>query len=322
MDAGGHVTEIGLVADHLGQNFANVFAAEQALAGDQLMEHHAESENVGALVGVLAAGLLGGHVGGGAEDHAGFGHAHGQRGRMLGARTGSGSHFGESEVEYFYSAVGFDLDVGRLEVAVRDASFVRGFERVGDLVGDAESGVERHRPFGRLALDILHYQVIGADVVNLADIRMIERGDGFGFALEALRELGGGNLDSYVAIQARIARAVDLAHAARADGRENLIGAQVVAGGEGHCRSVYSIMIEIHTPAKVYSGDSRAVLIVNCPLPSDHGTARASVWESRTLPRLNQAPSGSWGLFACEILLPFVRKEYFFRGDGGGSVKP
>jgi len=32
----------------------------------------------------------------------------------------------------------------------------------------------------------------------------LERGDGLGFALEALRELGGGNFDGDVAIQARI----------------------------------------------------------------------------------------------------------------------
>ena len=42
----------------------------------------------------------------------------------------------QAEVEHLHGAVRADLDIGRLEVAMRDAEFVRGLERVGDLPGD------------------------------------------------------------------------------------------------------------------------------------------------------------------------------------------
>ena len=51
---------------------------------------------------------------------------------------------------------------------------------------------------------------------------MIQRGDGVGLALEAFAEALVGNLDRDVAVQPGVARLVDLAHAARADGREDL----------------------------------------------------------------------------------------------------
>ena len=41
--------------------------------------------------------------------------------------------FGESEIENLHRAVGLDPDVGGLQVAMRDARVVRGFERIGDL---------------------------------------------------------------------------------------------------------------------------------------------------------------------------------------------
>jgi len=47
------------IADYFREDFADVFAAEEALAGDELVEHDSEGEDVGALVGVFAAGLLG-----------------------------------------------------------------------------------------------------------------------------------------------------------------------------------------------------------------------------------------------------------------------
>jgi hypothetical protein len=53
-------------------------------------------------------------------------------------------------------------------------------------------------------------------------VGMIQAGDGFRFAFEALpanrirRELSGENLDGDIAIKARVARAVDFAHAALA----------------------------------------------------------------------------------------------------------
>jgi len=52
----------------------------------------------------------------------------------------------------------------------------------------------------RPPVDVLHDQKIRADIVNLADIGMIECRDGFGFTLEALAELLARNFDRDVPI--------------------------------------------------------------------------------------------------------------------------
>jgi hypothetical protein len=60
---------------------------------------------------------------------------------------------------------------------------------------------------------------------------MIQRGDGAGFALEALAALRvggkirGKDFDGDVAAEARIARAIDFAHTAGAEGRDDFVGA-------------------------------------------------------------------------------------------------
>ena len=63
---------------------------------------------------------------------------------------------------------------------------------------------------------------------------MIERGDGAGFAFKAVGELLRRDFDGDVAIEPRIAGLPYLAHAAFAEGRDDLIGAEAVCGGEGH----------------------------------------------------------------------------------------
>ena len=74
-----------------------------------------------------------------------------------------------------------------------------------------------------------------ADVEQRADVRMIERRDRARLALEAVaklrvgRERRGEDLDRDGAIEPRVARAIDLAHAARADERDDFIGAETHA---------------------------------------------------------------------------------------------
>ena len=68
------------------------------------------------------------------------------------------------------------------------------------------------------------------DIENREDVWMIQRRGGAGFLLEAMealrigRECGWKNLDGDVAPEPRIARAIDLAHAACAKRADNLIG--------------------------------------------------------------------------------------------------
>ena len=49
--------------------------------------------------------------------------------------------------------------------------------------------IDRYWPLERRALDVLHHQIVGTDIVELADVGMIERGDGLGLTLESFVEL-------------------------------------------------------------------------------------------------------------------------------------
>ena len=78
------------------------------------------------------------------------------------------------------------------------------------------------------------HQVIRTDVVDLADVRMIQRGDGASFLLKPRAMLALEPLDGDDAIQACVASLPDLAHAARANVRKNLIRAESVACVQRH----------------------------------------------------------------------------------------
>ena len=85
------------------------------------------------------------------------------------------------------------------------------------------------------------------DAVNLCDMWMIERGEDVGFALEARHALGiqregiGQDLESHVATQSGVGGAIHLAHAAGANGGEDLIRPEASAQGEGQTGCVWSI---------------------------------------------------------------------------------
>ena len=106
---------------------------------------------------------------------------------------------GQAEVEHLDHAIGRDLDVGRLQIAMDDALLVRRFERLGDLPRNRHRLVQRQRPAGdpigqRLALDQFEDQRMRLaavlEPVNRADVRMVERGQHLRFALEAGQAFG------------------------------------------------------------------------------------------------------------------------------------
>ena len=78
------------------------------------------------------------------------------------------------------------------------------------------------------------------DVVQRADVRMSELRDGARFAVEPFAELRiggervGQDLDRDRAVEARVARFVHLAHATGAKQRQDFVGAESRAGGQGH----------------------------------------------------------------------------------------
>ena len=101
-----------------------------------------------------------------------------------------GPHLRQPEIEHLH-ARSRHQDVRGLQVAMHDAMLVGS----GHGLGDLDRLVHRLAPgHGRrewLALDVLHDQVgrvaIVADVVEGADVRVVERGDRACLALEATR---------------------------------------------------------------------------------------------------------------------------------------
>src|SRR5262245_29991016 len=121
-----------------------------------------------------------------------------------------------------------------------------------DLNGVCERLIERQKtllqPVGqRLALEELHDEKRRAafltDLVRRADVRMLELRERTGFAVEALSEVRverediGQDLEGHDAIEPRVARLVHLAHAARAEGRNDFVTAEPSSWNEGHTDS-------------------------------------------------------------------------------------
>ena len=109
---------------------------------------------------------------------------------------------------------------------------MRGVQRVGDLDAEPQHRLESERTGGesilqRRALQILHgderSSVLLADVVDRADVRMVERRCGPGFTLKAAQGLGiarqiaGDELERHGTMQPRIFGFVDHAHPAAAE---------------------------------------------------------------------------------------------------------
>ena len=111
---------------------------------------------------------------------------------------------------------------------------MRRFQRFGDLSRDGQQFGQRNGAGQRRPVDVLHHEIIGADVVQGTDVRMIQRGDGMSFPLEALAELLGADFDRYSAVKPRVPRLVDFTHATGANGCEDLVRAESGAYGEEH----------------------------------------------------------------------------------------
>ena len=131
--------------------------------------------------------------------------------------------FGETEIHELDRPISRDQDVGGLQVAVQDASIVSGFQCARDLDRLADCLGRRDRTAQRHAVDVLQHEIARPDVVQLADVRMVQGGDRPRFVFEsmqAIRVVGyrfGENLDGDGAIQSRVTGFVDLAHPTRAE---------------------------------------------------------------------------------------------------------
>ena len=174
--------------------------------------------------------LFGRHVGRRAHHHARFGLQAARLGRVAGLRRPR--IFGQAEVENFHAAVIRDHHVGGLQVAMHNSLLMRGGQRSGERGADFEDAFDGEPAFGdqpveRLAGDEFHGEemhVIGLlDGENGDDVRMIQRGYGPRFTLEAhqalriARHFGGQNFQRHFAPQLGVGRAIDLTHATGAN---------------------------------------------------------------------------------------------------------
>ena len=127
---------------------------------------------------------------------------------------------------------GANLDVRGLQIAMDDPLLVRRLERLGDLLRDRQRLVERNRaprdPLREiLALDEFHDERLHAvgvlQAVDRRDVRMVQRGEDFGFALKPRQPVGvacqrrGQDLERDLTFQLRVRGAIHLPHATFAD---------------------------------------------------------------------------------------------------------
>ena len=156
---------------------------------------------------------------------------------------------GQTEIENLHVLVARDHHVLGLEIAMHDAARMRSGHTLCDLecVRDRASG-RQCAAFEagpqRFAVDELGDDERGVAVADeledRQDVRMRQPGDAHRLALEPRepgrigRQLRGEHLDGHVAIEPRIARPIDVAHPAGADGGDDFIVSKTGAGRQRH----------------------------------------------------------------------------------------
>ena len=123
----------------------------------------------------------------------------GSRQRVIDPVSWRFKSFCQTEVQHFRHAPRCHDDILRLHVTVNDAVHVRFCQRIGNLRAEINDPplvqafpLEQRRK--RFALEELHHKkidtLIPADIEQRANVRMIQRGDGLRFALEAALSVG------------------------------------------------------------------------------------------------------------------------------------
>ena len=205
------------------------------------MQHATQRKDVGALVGLLAAHLLGRHVPHRAHDRSLIGERRPRRSGGVRIGPGAPAVRGQAEIQHLQLPLAGDEQVVRLDVPVNDAPPVGRTQGLGGLARKRHRLPWRQRAVGqplpqRRPLEQLHggvhAPVRGAEIVDRQDVRVGESSHRLRLALKALQhrrvfpDLGGQHLHRDVAVELRIAGAVHLAHPTRADQLADLVSAQ------------------------------------------------------------------------------------------------
>ena len=245
----GQRAELGRLAPERGmQRIDRRFALERAPSGQHLVEHAAEREDVGPVIDRLAADLLRRHVARRAHHGAWLRHAlrRGLRAIPLQRRRAVRR---QAEVEHLDVTTRRHEHVVGFEVSMNDAARVRGVKRPGDLPGVVErlpagQRTATHGAPQRVALEQFRHGVghtaVATEIVDGEDVGMRERGDGLRLPLEPGqsiridRERFRQHLERHLTPKLCIVSAVDLAHAAGAEGRDDLVGADSAATRQAH----------------------------------------------------------------------------------------
>jgi hypothetical protein len=239
-------------------------AFKRGAAGQHLEQQRAEGEDVGTRVGFEPFDLFRRHVLEGPEDRP-LRSQIGRRRRLHGeaARRDDGrGALGEAEVEQLGARFA-QHDVRGLEIAMDDARPMRAIERIADTDRDLQRLRRQERTRARetfrhsLTVEIFENQEADrvtcsswglgsggygrfADVVQRADVRMIQRRDRARFTVEAVAQLRIGrerrwqNFDRDRAIEPRVARPIHFAHPARANERDDFVDTKLRSCWQSH----------------------------------------------------------------------------------------
>ena len=169
----------------------------------------------------------------------------GDHGWAVGFGVLFGGEFRQTEIENLDATIAADEQIVGLEVAVHDPFVVGSREALGDLYGVVDDLARRQESAVEHGAEAFALEKLGdeewgtfvvSDVVDGQNVGMVQRGYRLRFLLEAAEAIGvagegfGQNLQSDVAVEARVAGAVDLPHSACADRRLNFVRAEPCAG--------------------------------------------------------------------------------------------
>ncbi len=239
------------VGQYRGERGFEAGALERVRPGQNLVQKHAEREDIGAAVHPGAVQLLRGHVGGCSEESADMVARQGGRGIGVDALNRRRHADRNPEIhDLDVTIVGHD-HVRRLEVAMHQPALVRRFERLGDFFREPQHLRDRQRaaaqaPLERVAAHVFHDDARTPAELghfeDLADERVIQRGGRTGFAEQPIERLAlavrrDQELDGDAPVEQQVVGETDFAHATPANRFENAVSrgreSRTVHGLEG-----------------------------------------------------------------------------------------